>query len=96
MCDILTFVVQRCLVHDYLLVVHKDRIDPDKVPVTEHGISTMRSQMYPLSYCQDENDIIVYENFFCHVPNLLLDFQEAELSQSLIDHYAELQSNEHR
>ena len=68
----------------------------DWICVTEHGISTMRSQMYPLSYCQHENDIIVYENFFCHVPNLLLDFQEAELSQSLIDHYAELQSNEHR
>jgi hypothetical protein len=53
MCDILTFIVQRCLVHDYLLVVDKDRIDPDKVPVTDYGISTMRTKIYPVSNYQE-------------------------------------------
>lgn len=92
MCDLLTFIVQRCLVHDYLLVVHKDRIDPDKVPVTEHGISTMRSQIYPFCYCREENDVLVFEDFLCHVPNLLLDFAEADLSETILEHYASLQS----
>jgi hypothetical protein len=61
MCDIMTFIVQRCLVHDYLLVVQKVRIDPDKVPITSHGLSMMRSQMFPFCYDKQVNDIAV-----CH------------------------------
>lgn len=87
MCDIITFVVQRCLVHDYLLVVDEARIHADKVPVTEAGISTMRSQMLPLSYCTEESDILFYEDFLCHCPSLLMDFAAAEKAEELGRHY---------
>lgn len=41
-CDIMTFIVQRALVHDYLLYVDPAKVDKNKVPFTSDGFNMMK------------------------------------------------------
>jgi len=90
MCDILTFVMQRSLVHDYLLCVAKDRMIPDKVPITKGGLSMMKSKIHPATYSDEANDV-----YFIGVEprkGLLFDFAAIDpYPEQLKKHYLEMQ-----
>ncbi len=73
-CDIMTFVVQRILAYEYLLVVDKGKAQLEKLPVTRSGWSMMRYQIYPTFYHQ--NDVVacdeeVIQSYWCLDFNLL-------------------------
>ncbi|KQC14585.1 MAG: hypothetical protein APR63_13920 [Desulfuromonas sp. SDB] len=56
MCDIVLFIIQRCLTNDYLFRIDRSRIDPDKIPISKYSISTFRSNLSLTYYDSDKND----------------------------------------
>jgi hypothetical protein len=74
MCDIMTFLVQRLITHDYLLIADNKRTDEDKVPISHSGLSMMISQIFPCTYSQTANDVsfVPTANYDCK--SFLLDF----------------------
>ena len=77
-CDIMTFIIQRTLVHDYLLNVDKTRVKSEKLPITRDGWAMMRKQIYPSFYNEGNRDVT-----FCDIAKeykgyevLLLDFSQ--------------------
>lgn len=90
-CDIMTFIIQRTLVHDYLLAVDKKRIDPEKLPITRHGWDMMEDQLYSCFYGEESGDVM-----FCNTGKphgaLLLDFTQVyELYPKMKDQYKQMQ-----
>lgn len=57
MCDIFTFLVQRSLVHDYLLVAARNRIDQDKIPLSKDGLAMIRHKIHPATYGHESGDV---------------------------------------
>lgn len=93
MCDIMNFIVQRSLVHDYLLCVDNKRINPEKVPVTSSGLYTMKQQIYPSYYSQEECDVIFAE-IDDHGDELLFDFSDwSDIVDDLRLGYKQMQEN---
>jgi len=91
MCDIITFIVQRSLVHDYLLAVDKERIKSEKLPITPAGWAMMKNQIYPSFYDEEFRDVI-----FCDIAKgyeaLLFDFtQIQELFPKIKEQYKQIQ-----
>lgn len=89
-CDIMTFIIQRTLVHDYLLTVAHERIEPEKLPITRDGWAMMRNQIYPNFYGEKSCDVT-----FCDVAigyaALLLDFTQIFDLSMIKDHYKQMQ-----
>ncbi len=90
MCDIMTFIVQRTLVHDYLLAVDRQRIEPDKLPITSSGWAMMRHQIYPNFYGEESRDVT-----FCDIAigyeALLFDFTQFQFFPKIKEHYKQIQ-----
>jgi len=61
MCDILTFIIQRALVHDYLVVANKSRIIENKIPFTESGLCMIRQTIYASFYNFEKQDVEFYD-----------------------------------
>jgi hypothetical protein len=92
MCDIMTFVVQRLLTHDYLLVADNKRILPDKVPVTLSGLSIMRKRMYPCTYSDKYRDVEFLQILEAPQGAFLLEFSHLGYGKDIIEHYRRLAS----
>ena len=95
-CDIMTFIIQRTLVHDYLLTVDKKRMDPEKLPITRPGWAMMRNQLHPCYYGEGAGDVTFYDidiDIFYEVYGpLLFDFtQSSELFPRMKDQYKQMQ-----
>lgn len=91
MCDILTFVTQRCLVNDYLICAASERAKPEKVPVTKHGLSMMIKKLYASRYVEPQNDVN-FNQFRLPDAGFLADFQLWQgLDEEIPRHYANLQ-----
>lgn len=89
-CDIMTFIIQRTLVHDYLLAVAHERIEPEKLPITRNGWAMMRNQIYPNFYEEKSRDVTFCDVFKGQAP-LLLDFTQIYDLPIIKDHYQQMQ-----
>ena len=89
-CDIMTFIIQRTLVHDYLVTVAHERIEPEKLPITRDGWAMMRNQIYPNFYGEKSYDVT-----FCDVAigyaALLLDFTQIFDLPKMKEEYKQMQ-----
>lgn len=92
MCDIMTFIVQRSLVHDYLLLAYKKRLNPDKIPVTYLGWSMMKDQIVACQYDHEACDVS-YVPINSVMPEcLLFDFSLFQgIPSEIRTHYAQMQ-----
>lgn len=91
MCDIITFIVQRSLVHDYLLAVDKGRMKSEKVPITHAGWSMMKDQIYPNFYGEETFDVI-FSDITEEEEALLFDFtQISRFFPKIVEHYKQVQ-----
>jgi len=93
MCDIMTFIIQRTLVHDYLLVADKNRINPDKVPITVSGWAMMRNKLFSSCYGRQECDVMFTEIHPSPSSWFLFDFSALGTASSDInEHYKQMQT----
>lgn len=82
MCDIITFIVQRCLVHDYLRFCAPGSLDPEMVPVTRDGLCMQIGQMDVAHYNERIKDVIYGK--IRPVNSLLFDFESDPYYKSLL------------
>jgi hypothetical protein len=87
----MTFIIQRTLVHDYLLVVDEERVKSEKLPITREGWAMMENQIYPSFYGEKDRDVT-----FCNIdkesPALLFDFtQTPDFFPMMKDQYKQMQ-----
>jgi len=87
MCDIMTFLVQRLVTHDYLLVADNKRIDKDKVPISLAGLDIMRDQIFPCTYSKTQSDILLIDIADDFSSSFLLDFSLPEFAEHIKQHY---------
>lgn len=88
MCDIMTFLVQRLVTHDYLLVADNKRIDKDKVPISLPGLDIMREQIFPCTYSQKANDVIFWRRSDLYsTTSFLLDLSPSTFGEDIRGHY---------
>jgi len=92
MCDIMTFIVQRLLTHDYLLVADRKRIVEDKVPISLSGLSMMRTRMFACTYSQTANDVTFVQVLEYPGEGFLLEFPALGFSKDIKEHYERLSS----
>ncbi len=96
MCDILTFTIQRALVHDYLLIANKSRISPKKIPFTESGLSMIRNTIHASYYDFEKNDVAFYdaqsafEEDLRHGKSSFIGLPGKQ-DKEIIDHYNQMQ-----
>jgi hypothetical protein len=93
MCDIMTFLVQRLLAHDYLLIADNKRIDEDKVPISRSGLNMMIRQIFPCTYSQTDNDVsfVPTINYDYDCKSFLLDFTSlVRFDEAIKKHYEQL------
>jgi hypothetical protein len=92
MCDIMTFIIQRALVYDYLLVADINRINPDKLPITKSGLAMMKHKLFSSFYGQQECDVIFTETPVFASSSLLHEFGTWGRERSdIIKHYKQMQ-----
>ena len=92
MCDIMTFIIQRTLVHDYLFVADRNRINPDKLPITRSGWAMMKNKISSSSYGQQECDVIFTDIPSFSSDGLLYDFERWVTERpAIIEHYKQMQ-----
>ena len=92
MCDIMTFIVQRTLVHDYLFVLDRERLDPEKLPITIDGWAMMKKQIYPWFYGEKSLDVMFCDTAFSGHGIILLDFtQMEEIFTKMKEQYKQIQ-----
>ena len=92
MCDILTYVVQRCLVFDYLKVVDEQRAEEDKVPVSKHGLSTI-SEKITYSYYIEKDKDIAYHRLEPQSFGYILEFYKMnEIRERIPKHYQQIKN----
>ncbi len=89
MCDIITFIIQRALVHDYLLVANKSRIIQDKIPFTKSGLAMIKNKIYPSCYELKEDDVMFYQDVG-DGEGFLIDFPPEDYAK-IKDHYNQMQ-----
>lgn len=89
MCDTITFLIQRALVHDYLLAVDASRIIPEKIPCTKAGLSMIIDKIHPSYYGHEEGDVMFTKDVG-HGDALLIDFPYYRISE-MKDHYNQMQ-----
>jgi hypothetical protein len=90
MCDIMTFLVQRLLTHDYLLVADNKRIVEDKVPISRSGLSMMRNRMFACTYSQKDNDVSFTQILEYPQRGFLLEFSALGFGKDIKEHYERL------
>jgi hypothetical protein len=90
-CDIMTFLIQRGLVYEYLLTVDNAKADINKVPYDALGINMMVEKIFPCMYSDSTQDVV-----FCHSGGTestkVFDFERAGLGDDLKKHYELMQS----
>lgn len=91
MCDIMTFIIQRTLVYDYLLYVQKDRADQDKLPVSREGWAMMRNKLYPCCYDFEIEDVAFFKLNMDNTSGILFNFNNAQLPRNIMEHPSQLQ-----
>ncbi len=94
MCDIMTFLVQRTLVYDYLMYVESERAKPTKIPCSFYGWSMMREKMHPACYDDEEQDVFIFDNS-SDLPDegILIDLGRSVLSTKIQEQYDILQKD---
>lgn len=93
MCDIITFLVQRLLTYDYLSIADNKRIVEDKVPINRSGLSTMKQQIFPCTYSQTQNDILLIDIADDPSLSFLVDFSLPEFAKHIKQHYKRLSAS---
>ena len=86
----MTFIIQRTLVHDYLVAVAHERIEPERLPITRDGWAMMKNQIYPVFYGEKSCDVM-----FCDVAigytAFLLDFTQIFDLPKMKEEYKQMQ-----
>jgi hypothetical protein len=91
-CDILTFIVQRALVHDYLLAVDQTRLIKDKVPCSPDGLGMMKQKILPCFYDKHKNDVSFLDIKSPQNENvLLIDLGNSPFRDDIYKHYSQMQ-----
>jgi hypothetical protein len=90
-CDIMTFIMQRTLVHEYLSIVDPKRVDLEKLPITRDGWAIMSNQIFPSTYSERQHDVLFCGGILEH-SHFLFDLSLInENSMKLHEHYKQMQ-----
>jgi hypothetical protein len=88
----LTFIVQRALVHDYLLAVDQTRLIKDKVPCSPDGLGMMKQKILPCFYDKHKNDVSFLDIKSPQNENvLLIDLGNSPFRDDIYKHYSQMQ-----